>query len=100
MKPLIAVLGLNGFILAMMYFEAYGPGGNSAARGVTVFAPFVQAVVNLCLGLLCVVAMLVLRRIDKAAAAIAEKFMQAFVIAFGVIFAFGIPACFYTLSHL
>lgn len=101
MKPLVIVLGLNALFLAALYAEAYGPGADGSEKGAVLFAPFVVSAVNLCLGLVCVVIMLVLKGLGRtAAAAVADKFMQAFVIAFGVVLAFAVPACFIGISHL
>lgn len=100
MKPLAIILGLNALILVGLYAEAYAPGSNSSDKGVILFAPFALSAINLCLGLLSVVVMFVLKRVDKTAAAVADKSMQAFMIAFGLVFAFGVPACFLGLSHL
>lgn len=100
MKPFIAVFGINLIILVMLYAEAYGPHGNSTEKGVALFAPFVLSAINLCLGLLCIVVMLILKRTNASAAATADKCMQAFIIAFGAILSFAVPACVYGISHL
>jgi hypothetical protein len=100
MTSFISVFGLNLVVLVMLYAEAYGPGGNSADKGIALFAPFLISAINLCLGLLCLVLMLLFRRTNPTASATADKFMQAFIIAFGAILVFAVPACFYGLSRL
>lgn len=100
MTPLRLIGIVNGFILLVVYAFAYVPGGDGTSKIVALLAPFVLAVIDLCLGLLCVVLMLALKRSDPTGSALADQCMQAFMIAFAVTFAFGIPACFYGLSHL
>ncbi len=100
MKIFATIWGINGIILMAIYSVAYGPGGGGGPVVVALLAPFVLAGVNLCLGLVSIVSMLVLRKTDKAAAAMADKAMQAFMIAFAVLFTLGVPACFLGITRL
>ena len=100
MTPLRLIAGINVFILLLVYAVASLPGIDQTPKIVALFAPFILSMLDLVLGILCIIRMNGLRRTDPPAAVLADKAMQAFMISCAATFTFGIPACLFGLSHL
>jgi len=99
-KPFAVVGGVHAIILTGIYLLAYRTTNNNGAEKIiAILAPFALAAIDLCLGLLCTVLMLDLRRRGNPAHLVAEKYMQAFVIAFGVMTSISVPACILGVIH-
>lgn len=99
MTPLRIVLGLNGLALLAGYATAYTFNYGGEALLAAIVAPFVISGINLCLGFATLILMGILKTARRDTATTADKYMQAFMISFGVVFAFAVPACFITFSH-
>ena len=99
MTPLRVVLGLNVLVVLASYAAAYTFNYGGDAQFIAVLAPFTIATVDLCLGVLCLILMGILNVTGHKAAMLTDKYMQAFMISFGVVFAFAVPACFIVLGH-
>ena len=98
--PFRVILFLNALIVFGGLFFSYGSGAmhNDSGRINTDLMPFVVALADLLLGLACVVLMLVLRFVNREASAVAGKYMQAFMAAFGLVLIIAVPACFTSLG--
>ncbi|WP_443748520.1 hypothetical protein [Asticcacaulis solisilvae] len=98
MTPLRIVLGLNGIVLLLVYVSTGVFNYWGQARTVALTAPFLISAMNLCLGVLSLILMGLLKIAKSDGAALADKYMQTFMISFGVGFAYGIPACMFGIN--
>ena len=98
--PFRIILLINAVIVFGGLFLSYGSGAvhSESDKVYTLLMPFVVSLIDLMLGLVCVVLMLVLRAVDRKASAVADTYMQAFMSAFGLVLIVAVPACFNTLT--
>lgn len=97
LTPFRVILGLNAIIVFGGLIYAYGSGAmhNTSGKIDTLLMPFAVSLIDFVLGLACVVLMLVLRLAgNPEASATADKYMQAFMAAFGLVLIIAVPACF------
>ena len=96
LTPFRVILGLNALIVFGGLIIAYGGGAmhNDNGKINTLLMPFAIALLNLMLGIICVVLMLILRLVNREASATADKYMQAFMASFGLVLIIAVPACF------
>jgi len=100
MTPLRIVVALNGIIILSVYACAYTFNYGGEAKLIALLAPFVISVINLCLGVLSLLLVGILKLTKSDNTALADKYMQAFMIGFGITFAYGVPACLFGMQHL
>ncbi|MGZ3304889.1 MAG: hypothetical protein ACXU8U_03425 [Asticcacaulis sp.] len=96
MKPTVlnVIIGVNIALLALIFILDGFHGFQGSAHGNAVLSAFALSFLNLCLGLICVVALLILNFVNKGWRDVADKLMQAFMIAFGLTLLIAVPACF------
>ena len=100
LTPFRIILGINAVIVFGGLVAAYGTGAAHSANGkaTTLLMPFGVSLIDLVFGIACLVLMLVLRLVSREASAAADKYMQAFMAAFGLVLIVAVPACFYGIS--
>ncbi len=96
LTPFRVILGLNAVVVLGGLVIAYGSGAmhNGNGKVITLLMPFIISLIDLALGLACVVLMLALRLVNREASAVADKYMQAFMASFGLVLIIAVPACF------
>lgn len=87
LTPFRVILGVNAIVVLGSLVVT----GNKA---ITLLMPFVVSLLDLVLGIACLVLMLVLRLVNREASAAAGTYMQAFMASFGLVLIIAVPACF------
>jgi len=100
LTPFRLILGLNAIVVFGGLILAYGGGAVSTGDGkvTTLLMPFAVSLIDLALGVACLVLMLVQRLAGKNAST-ADQYMQAFMISFGLVLVFAVPACMYGIAR-
>lgn len=97
--PWRLVLIING-VLALGIFACVMAtnSGNSAVQTLGFAMAIILPLTNLALGLLSLILMAILQYVDPPSGKVADRFMQTFMIGFGVALFITVPSCFVTLG--
>jgi hypothetical protein len=96
LTPFRVILGLNLIVVVAGLVIAYGGGAmhDNGGKIVTLLMPFAVSLIDLVLGIACLVLMPILRLVSREASAGAKTYMQAFMASFGLVLIIAVPACF------
>ncbi|MDV6330501.1 hypothetical protein [Asticcacaulis sp. 201] len=96
MTPLKAIVIVNAVILGLILIVDCIPNKDGSAKVAALTWPFGLSLIDLGLGLICIIAMGVTKDPEKRAAA--DSTMQGFMISFAMMLLLAVPACFWAIG--
>ncbi|ESQ86321.1 hypothetical protein AEAC466_03735 [Asticcacaulis sp. AC466] len=96
MTPLKIVVIANAVIWGLTLIVDCLPIHNGAAKGGALMWPFILSMIDLVLGFICLIIMGLTK--NSFGRALADSFMQGFMISFAIMLLVAVPTCFWAIG--